>query len=200
MPSVVGLTPRESSTARDAALAELVEGYLARLQAGEAIDPNAFVAEHPEHAERLARLLPALELMDDLRRSSIHPGSGLSLTPVLMEAPGVAPGLLGDFQIVCEVGRGGMGVVYEARQISLDRRVALKVLPLAAAMDPRLLQRFQLEAKAAACLHHTNIVPVHAVGCERGVHYYAMQFIEGQTLAAIIDELRAPVGWVKLPL
>jgi serine/threonine protein kinase/Flp pilus assembly protein TadD len=191
MPSVAGSTPRESSTARDAALAELVESYLARLQAGEAIDPNDFVAEHPEHAERLARLLPALELMDDLRRSSIHPGSGLSLTPVLMEAPGVTPGLVGDFQIVREVGRGGMGVVYEARQISLDRRVALKVLPLAAAMDPRQLQRFQLEAKAAACLHHTNIVPVHAVGCERGVHYYAMQFIEGQTLAAIIGELRA---------
>ncbi len=192
MPSVAAATtPPESSAARDAALAELVEGYLARLQAGEAIDPGVFAAEHPEHAERLARLLPALELMDDLRRSSIHPGGGLSLTPVLMETPGVAPGLLGDFQIVREVGRGGMGVVYEARQISLDRRVALKVLPMAAAMDPRQLQRFQLEAKAAACLHHTNIVPVHAVGCERGVHYYAMQFIEGQTLAAIIGELRA---------
>jgi serine/threonine protein kinase/tetratricopeptide (TPR) repeat protein len=191
MPSVMACTPPESSAARDAALAELVEGYLARLQAGEAIDPSVFAAEHPEHAERLARLLPALELMDDLRRSSIHPGSGLSLTPVLMEAPGIAPGLLGDFQIVREVGRGGMGVVYEARQISLDRRVALKVLPMAAAMDPRQLLRFQLEAKAAACLHHTNIVPVHAVGCDRGVHYYAMQFIEGQTLAAIIGELRA---------
>ena len=192
MPSVAAATtPPESLSARDAALAELVEGYLARLQAGEAIDPDVFAAEHPEHAERLARLLPALELMDDLRRSSIHPGGGLSLTPVLMETPGIAPGLLGDFQIIREVGRGGMGVVYEARQISLDRRVALKVLPMAAAMDPRQLQRFQLEAKAAACLHHTNIVPVHAVGCERGVHYYAMQFIEGQTLAAIIGELRA---------
>jgi tetratricopeptide (TPR) repeat protein len=87
-----------------------------------------------------------------------------------------------------------MGVVYEARQISLNRRVALKVLPLAAAMDPRQLQRFQVEAQAAACLHHTNIVPIHAVGCERGVHYYAMQFIEGQTLAAIIAELRVLAG------
>jgi eukaryotic-like serine/threonine-protein kinase len=191
MLSVVASTSCESSTTCDAALAKLVEDYLARLQAGETIDPSIFVAEHPEHAERLARLLPALELMDDLRRSSIHAGSGLTLTPVLMETPGVAPGLLGDFQIVREAGRGGMGVVYEARQISLDRRVALKVLPIAAAMDPRQLQRFQLEARAAACLHHTNIVPIHAVGCERGVHYYAMQLIEGQTLAAIIGELRA---------
>ena len=83
-----------------------------------------------------------------------------------------------------------MGVVYEAEQISLGRRVALKVLPFAAALDARQLQRFKNEAQAAACLHHTNIVPVFGVGCERGVHYYAMQYIEGQTLAAIIRNLR----------
>src|SRR5262249_13197200 len=88
------------------------------------------------------------------------------------------------------VGRGGMGVVYEAEQISLRRRVALKTLPFASVMDPRQLQRFQLEAQAAACLHHTNIVPVHAVGSERGVAYYAMQFIEGRSLAQVITELR----------
>ncbi len=129
--------PLETSASRDAALAELVEGYLARLQAGEAIDPNVFAAQHPEHAERLARLLPALELMDDLRRSSSKAGSDRSLTPVLMETPGIAPGLLGDFRILREVGRGGMGVVYEAEQMSLGRRVALKVLPFAAAMDPQ---------------------------------------------------------------
>ena len=78
-----------------------------------------------------------------------------------------------------------MGVVYEAEQLSLGRRVALKVLPFAAALDPRQLQRFQIEAQAAAQLHHTHIVPVFAVGCERGVHYYAMQFIEGRTLAEV---------------
>jgi serine/threonine protein kinase len=194
MESAVAIAPRESSTSRDAALAELVEGYLARLQSGEAVSPSEFAAQHPEHAERLVRLLPALELMDDLRRSSINLRSSLSLTPVLMETPGVVPGLLGDFQILREVGRGGMGVVYEARQLSLNRRVALKVLPLAAAMDSRQLQRFQVEAQAAACLHHTNIVPIHAVGCERGVHYYAMQFIEGQTLASFIGELRMLEG------
>ena len=95
-------------------------------------------------------------------------------------------GQLGDFRLLREIGRGGMGVVYEAEQISLRRRVALKVLPFAAAMDPRQLQRFKNEALAAAHLHHENIVPVHAVGCERGVHYYAMQFIEGRSLAALI--------------
>src|SRR5205814_8572470 len=103
-------------------------------------------------------------------------------------------GVLGDFHIVREIGRGGMGVVYEAQQLSLDRRVALKVLPMAAAMDGKQLQRFQLEAHAAACLHHTNIVPVHAVGCDRGVPFYAMQFIEGRSLAQVITELRRLEG------
>jgi tetratricopeptide (TPR) repeat protein len=87
-----------------------------------------------------------------------------------------------------------MGVVYEAEQVSLRRRVAVKVLPFAAVLDPRQLQRFQNEAQAAACLHHTNIVPVHYVGCERGVHFYAMQFIDGQNLAALVAQLRAPAA------
>ena len=87
-----------------------------------------------------------------------------------------------------------MGVVYEAVQLSLNRRVALKVLPFAAALDPRQLHRFKVEAQAAAQLHHTHIVPVFAVGVERGVHYYAMQFIEGQTLASVIGELRMLEG------
>src|SRR5205085_2411685 len=73
---------------------------------------------------------------------------------------------------------------------SLDRRVALKVLPYAATMDPKQLQRFRNEAKAAAGLHHEHVVPVHAVGCERGVHYYAMQFIDGTTLADTIRGLQ----------
>src|SRR5260370_105734 len=87
-----------------------------------------------------------------------------------------------------------MGVVYEAEKVSLGRRVALKVLPFAAALDAKQLQRFKNEAQAAAHLHHTNIVPVFGVGCERGVHYYAMQFIEGQTLAALIGDLRQLAG------
>src|SRR5439155_23338055 len=98
--------------------------------------------------------------------------------------------IFGDFRILREVGRGGMGVVYEVEQISLNRRVALKVLPFAATMDPRQLQRFQNEARAAASLEHPHIVPVYGVGCERGVHYYAMKFIDGQSLAALIDAQR----------
>ena len=89
---------------------------------------------------------------------------------------------LGDFRLLREIGRGGMGVVYEAQQISLGRRVALKVLPFAAVLDSRQIARFQHEAQAAAQLNHPNIVSVFAVGVERGVHYYAMQFIDGQPL------------------
>jgi WD40 repeat protein len=93
-----------------------------------------------------------------------------------------------------------MGVVYEAEQISLNRRVALKVLPFAATMDPRHLQRFHNEARAAASLEHPHIVPVYGVGCERGVHYYAMKFIDGQSLAELIAAQRpAPVSGARPP-
>src|SRR5262249_61964372 len=95
-----------------------------------------------------------------------------------------------DFKGLRELGGGGVGVVYEAEQGSLNRRVALKVLPLAATMDPRQLERFRHEARAAGLLHHPHIVPVYGVGCERGVHYYAMQLIEGCSLAAVIGRWR----------
>ena len=98
---------------------------------------------------------------------------------------------LGDFRIIREIGRGGMGVVYEAEQRSLGRRVALKVLPYAAFLDTIRLQRFRQEAQAAAALRHQNIVHVHCVGIERGVHYYAMDLIEGHSLAEVIIEIRA---------
>lgn len=99
-------------------------------------------------------------------------------------------GQIGDFRILRVIGCGGMGVVYETEQISLRRRVALKILPFAAAIDPRQLQRFKNEALAAAHLQHPNIVPVYAVGCERGIHYYAMQYIDGRSLSCLIRDLR----------
>ena len=98
---------------------------------------------------------------------------------------------LGEFDVVRELGRGGMGVVYEAVQTSLNRRVALKVLPLAATLDPRQLQRFRNEARAAASLHHEHIVPVYGVGSDRGVHYYAMQLVDGRPLADLVRRRHA---------
>jgi hypothetical protein len=176
-----------SSDGTDAVLDDLIEALTAKIQAGELVDLDEVARFHPEYAERLRRLLPALVMMADFRDSSPHQLEGVVTSG---QGPGPGAGVLGDFRIVREIGRGGMGVVYEAQQLSLDRHVALKVLPLAAAMDGKQLQRFQLEVHAAACLHHTNIVPVHDVGCERGVPFYAMQFIEGRSLAQLITELR----------
>lgn len=102
-----------------------------------------------------------------------------------------APGTtIGDFLLGREIGRGGMGVVYEATEQSLNRRVALKVLPLAALIDRRQIRRFHNEALAAAQLYHPHIVPVYSVGVDRGIHYYAMQLIEGRNLADIISSVR----------
>jgi serine/threonine protein kinase len=165
-------------------LAELIDGLAARLQAGEAVDVEAVAREHPAHAGQLRELLPALGALDELSRSG-EAGRSDGAWPEATLA-----GVLGDFRIIREVGRGGMGIVYEAEQVSLRRRVALKVLPFAGTLDPRQLQRFHNEAQAAACLHHTHIVPVHFVGCERGVHFYAMQFIDGQTLGELIRQLQ----------
>ena len=96
---------------------------------------------------------------------------------------------LGDFELIREIGRGGMGVVYEARQLSLNRRVALKVLPPGLGLTREARIRFEREARAAAKLHHTNIVPVHAIGEQDGHHFYAMELIEGKSLAAVLDEM-----------
>ena len=112
---------------------------------------------------------------------TLPPNVGPPLPTELLES-----GVLGDFRIVREIGRGGMGVVYEAQQISLGRRVALKVLPLVSNFDKTQLARFKNEARAAASLDHPHVVHVHSVGSERGVHYYAMQYIDGQTVAELI--------------
>jgi serine/threonine protein kinase/Flp pilus assembly protein TadD len=173
-----------ASSVADPAFAALLEEVANKCLAGEAIDWPAYERDHPEHVQELRQLMPAIQAVADLSRSAIN-GDAASITPV-----DAVEGTLGDFRILREVGRGGMGIVYEAEQMSLQRRVALKVLPFAGAMDSRQLQRFKNESMAAAQLHHTNIVPVHYVGCERGVHFYAMQYIEGQSLAGAIAQIR----------
>jgi eukaryotic-like serine/threonine-protein kinase len=100
------------------------------------------------------------------------------------------PNRLGEYQLVREIDHGGMGVVYEAMQISLQRRVALKVLPLANMLDSHQLQRFRNEATAVASLDHPHIVKVFSVGFDQGVHFIAMQYIEGPTLAQLIEQRR----------
>ena len=164
---------------------ELVaESFLARYRAGERPSIEEYATCHPELADQIRRLMPALVMMEqDL---SIDPAQSPPRRSA--EASGESR-RLGDYRILREIGRGGMGVVYEAEQVSLGRRVALKVLPRQVAGDGLALARFRREAKAAARLHHTNIVPVFEVGSDGEVAYYAMQFVEGQGLDKVIDEL-----------
>jgi serine/threonine protein kinase/WD40 repeat protein len=175
--------PSVADVSVEAQVGQIADEFVERLNRGEEPDIEEYARRHPEIDSVLRQVLSALRLVR-------MPGEDSAGADVGGIAGAVIKGCLGDFRILREVGRGGMGVVYEAEQLSLDRRVALKVLPFAAAMDPKQLQRFKNEAQAAAQLHHQNIVPVYGVGCERGVHYYAMQFIEGQTLAKAIAEGR----------
>ncbi len=175
-PNSAGLQPTGIYSPLDSAseLVRVLDQFLADLQAGRAPDKAALLADHPELAAQLENCLAGIEFV----HRAAKPQSG-------------TPSQLGDFRIVREVGRGGMGVVYEAEQLSLKRKVALKVLRFGVTADQEVMQRFQREAETVAHLHHTNIVPIHAVGCEQGVHYYAMQFIEGQSLATVAAEAHA---------
>ncbi len=180
----------------DQVLAELVERLADELRSDPAFDIEAFLALYPVHAEALRQLWPAVLVLADVGRShdlSVRPRS----TPT---DDATVSGVLGDFRILREIGRGGMGIVYEAEQISLGRRVALKVLPFAALLDQRALQRFKNEALAAAQLDHPNIVDIYGVGCERGVHYYSMRLIDGQTLAEVIGQVRSAERGVRSDL
>ena len=165
----------------DPRLLQLSREYLEELESGRQPDRRSYLSRYPELANELSECLDGIELAHSMARPAKSPIVEFTGSP------------LGDFQILNEIGHGGMGIVYEAIQLSLGRRVALKVLPFAAALDAKHLQRFKNEAHAAAQLHHTHIVPVYAVGCERGVHFYAMQLIEGRSLASLILEMRATV-------
>jgi WD40 repeat protein/serine/threonine protein kinase len=175
----------EADPSLESLVGQVADEFLSRQRQGEHPDVEEYVRRYPQAAQLLRTVLTSLALLDLSQLGGACPAA---------TGPGDSTGTLGDFRILREVARGGMGVVYEAEQISLGRRVALKVLPFAGALDARQLQRFKNEAQAAAHLHHQNIVPVHFVGCERGVHFYAMQYIDGQTLAKLIADLRLPIA------
>jgi eukaryotic-like serine/threonine-protein kinase len=165
----------------------LAEDFLDRKRRGEQPTLREYLERHPELAAEIRDLFPALLMMEDLGESSGGTTGSLAADGI---AVGVRLQRLGDYNILREIGRGGMGVVYEAEQESLGRRVALKVLSAGALLDPKQVRRFEREAKAAAKLHHTNIVPVFGVGRQDGHHYFVMQFIAGLGLDAVLDDLR----------
>jgi serine/threonine protein kinase/WD40 repeat protein/tetratricopeptide (TPR) repeat protein len=163
---------------------EAADEFVARYRRGERPSVSEYVRRYPALAGKIRDLFPALVVMEDL--------GPVQTEPALPQADKNAaiPQQLGDYHIVREIARGGMGVVYEAVQQSLGRHVALKVLPFQGAVSSSHLERFRREARAAARLHHTNIVPVFGVGEHQGIHYFAMQFIQGQSLDHVLDEVK----------
>ncbi len=152
-------------------LEDVQDGILAKLHEGQPVDREAVLAENPEHSEALRQFFEVLSLLEG---------------PENVPEPEFTT--LGEFRILRRIGSGGMGLVYEAEQTSLHRRVALKVLPPALSADARLTARFRREAKAAGRLRHPNIIPVFSVGEFGGTPFFAMELIEGLSLAAILRD------------
>ena len=145
--------------------------------AGKDIDPSEVIRDYPDIAESLRARFQAVELIDRAFNE-------------LRQDAGGTPRRLGEYEVLREIGRGGMGVVYEAYQTSMARNVALKVLSPAITSTKRAVKRFQREARAAGRLQHTNIVPVHTIGEEQGLWFYSMELIRGRALHHVIDDIR----------
>jgi WD40 repeat protein/serine/threonine protein kinase len=171
------------SSANYVLLTRLADEFAARYRAGERPALQDYIDRHPELADDIREMFPAMVEMEQVREDHDEGAAQVAEpAPTLQQ--------LGDFRIIREVGKGGMGIVYEAEQVSLGRHVALKVLPSNLLPDARAKRRFEREAKAAARLHHTNIVPVFGVGEQDGTPYYVMQFIQGLGLDEVLEELK----------
>ena len=168
----------------DELIEQLADSFAERIRKGENPAVGEYVARHPEVAAKLQALLPVVAFLEQQVAATAEGNNGRA------DASFLASTEIGDFTIVREVGRGGMGIVYEAMQQSLGRHVALKVLVQPALLNPKHLERFRFEARAAARLQHPHIVPVFGVGEFNGLHYYAMQFIHGRSLHEVVCALR----------
>jgi serine/threonine protein kinase/WD40 repeat protein len=174
----------------DAELDALAEEFVTRHRQGESPSLSDYVRRYPHQAAGIRELFPAFLALESMAVSGrSEPLFSLSRETPPTDSP-ARPGRLGDYRILREIGRGGMGIVYEAEHISLGQRVALKILSTGALSNNVQLQRFQRESRTAAQLHHTNIVPVFGVGECQGLHYYVMQFIPGRSLDKLIEARR----------
>ncbi len=208
----------ENASEHDERMVDLLDKYVEQLESGDPISLEDFAQFHAEDdahfRKELVNCLRSVTLIHaavESARDRDERVSGQSrLTAAFNESPfdttpsesdpaDTPPRVVGDYRLLREIGRGGMGVVYEAEEQSLRRRVALKVLPFAAVLDQRQITRFRNEAQSAAGLHHPHIVPVFAIGQERGVHYYAMQHIEGRSLSQAINGLRSDANLPASP-
>lgn len=172
-------------------LAAVLDEYLCDMEQGEACEIDQLQSEHPDLADVLELYLDKLNLLVKLPRPLPQPCEPAEMEGIQQR--------LGDFTLLNEIGRGGMGVVYEAHQASLNRRVAIKLLPLASMLDAHQIARFQNEAHAAGLLQHASIVPVYSVGFEQGIHFFAMQFIDGMSMDTWIQIRRHAPPSANLP-
>ncbi len=178
---------------RDELLERIVDHYTNQLRAGNNPKISRYQIKHPQLADEIRELLSSVAMIEELKRQNdSQPKSHQSQIEDILKLQRI-----GDYRIVRELGRGGMGLVFEAVHESLGRRVALKVLPARSFDDEKSVERFRREAQAAANLHHTNIVSVFGVGQDQDLHYYVMEFVEGNSLDEIVRAMRAPTGSSK---
>ena len=166
---------------QDISIDEVVDSFSERLENGESPSIEDYKNRYPHLADEIEAVLPALLMLEDMDPSENAPDLVIDDS---------IPKVLGEYEIIQEIGRGGMGIVFEARHTTMRRRVALKVLPKSAAAKSNFRSRFLTEARSAGRLHHTNIVPVFDVGHEDGLNFYAMQYIDGHNLDRVIDDIR----------
>ena len=166
----------------DRLLGDVAGEFFDRISRGEQPQVEDYAQRYPQIAVLIRQMFPIIPQIDDSLQAS-EPSK-----KSVIEVSGQQR--FGDFRLLHQLGSGGMGVVYEAEQISMGRHVALKILPMAGALQQKQLLRFRNEVRAAAMLDHPHIVSVYSIGEERGVHYYTMQLIRGQSLAEVIQDLR----------
>jgi serine/threonine protein kinase/tetratricopeptide (TPR) repeat protein len=186
-----------TSQSRSGVVLDLAEEFLERYRQGQRPSLKEYIDRHPALADEIREVFPAMAMMERIALAD----ESLAGDPTGAAPQAKAPPLeqLGDYRILREIGRGGMGVVYEAEQVSLGRNVALKLLPPQILRDAKQRHRFEREARSAAKLHHTNIVPVFGVGEHEETPYYVMQFIQGLGLDEVLDELKRMKAGSGLP-
>jgi serine/threonine protein kinase/tetratricopeptide (TPR) repeat protein len=177
-----------TSGSRSGLVVELAEEFIERYRQGQRPSLKEYIDRHPSLANEIREVFPAMAMMEKIALADESLEGDPTGAPARSKVPPLEQ--LGDYRILREIGRGGMGIVYEAEQVSLGRNVALKLLPPQILRDAKQRHRFEREARSAAKLHHTNIVPVFGVGEHDETPYYVMQFIQGLGLDEVLNELK----------